>query len=39
MSQPAIYVASLAAIEKLRQDEGEVRLVMLRTDDPQPWHD
>ena len=25
VSQPAIYVASLAALEKLRQDEGEVR--------------
>ena len=24
ISQPAIYVASLAALEKLRQDEGEV---------------
>lgn len=25
ISQPAIYVASLAALEKLRQDEGDVR--------------
>ncbi len=24
ISQPAIYVASLAAVEKLRQDEGQV---------------
>ena len=25
VSQPAIYVASLAALEKLKQDEGQVR--------------
>ena len=29
ISQPAIYVASLAALEKLRQTEGEVRVDML----------
>ena len=27
VSQPAIYVASLAAVEQLRQAEGEVRRV------------
>ena len=30
ISQPAIYVSSLAAIEKLRQTEGEVRACILR---------
>ena len=30
ISQPAIYVSSLAAIEKLRQTDGEVRECMLR---------
>ena len=29
ISQPAIYVASLAAVEKLRQTEGEVQFGML----------
>ncbi len=28
ISQPAIYVASLAAIEKLRQDSGEVGVLL-----------
>lgn len=28
ISQPAIYVASLAAVEKLRQSEGEVRVFL-----------
>lgn len=27
ISQPAIYVASLAALEKLRQDSGEVGIL------------
>ena len=27
ISQPAIYVASLAALEKLRQDSGEVNML------------
>lgn len=27
VSQPAIYVASLAAVEKLRADEGQVRVL------------
>ena len=31
ISQPAIYVASLAALEKLRQTEGEVRADMHMT--------
>ena len=31
ISQPAIYVASLAALEKLRQDSGEVSLLVKGT--------
>ena len=27
VSQPAIYVASLAALEKLKQDEGQVAVI------------
>ena len=34
ISQPAIYVASLAALEKLRQDEGDVRTFLARSDMP-----
>lgn len=29
VSQPAIYVASLAAVEKLKQDEGDVSFLFL----------
>ena len=37
VSQPAIYVASLAALEKLKQTEGQVHTSHISVFQTRPW--